>query len=291
MNETHRADYLRVLAETGMTHDRVRAITENTANQVEMPVGFSNLSVGPSEIDGLGVFSDRAIAIGEVIGPARIDGMRTLLGRYVNHSPAPNAEYFLDGENLAAVAIRPIAAHEEVLYDYRIGAALWGAKIDQAEVQKTLAARHATSMTAEAEASIRSRLAALQSEIATLPNQITEWRLEHVFAKGVYIRTLRMQAGDLIVGKIHRHAHFNILQSGTVTVFSKDGLETLTGPHPTVSSAGVKRAVFCHTDAVWTTVHDNPTDETDLAKIEAYVIAPDYESLPYQAQQIEGVPL
>ncbi len=143
----------------------------------------------------------------------------------------------------------------------------------------------ATSDALAVEASTRSRLATLQEEVAKLPNQIKHWNLEHVFAPGVYVRTLHMKAGDLIVGKIHRHAHWNILQSGKVSVFSKDGCETLTGPYSAVSSAGVKRAVYCHTDVTWTTVHHNPDDGTDLEKIEDYVIAKTYDELPAAAQQ------
>jgi hypothetical protein len=37
--------------------------------------------------------------------------------------------------------------------------------------------------------------------------------------------------------------------------------------------------VLAVTDIVWVTVHANPNDETDLAEIEKFVIAPDYQDM------------
>lgn len=139
------------------------------------------------------------------------------------------------------------------------------------------------------EMSTRQRLAWLEREVGKLPDLITHWDLDHTFTKGVYARTLRIKANTVIVGKIHRHEHFNFLQSGTVTVFSSDGRETLTGPKTMVSSAGVKRAVYAHTDAVWTTIHDNPLELRDLAEIEKYVIAESWEQLDVERQAKIGV--
>lgn len=48
-------------------------------------------------------------------------------------------------------------------------------------------------------------------------------------------------------------------------------------PYTFVSEPGTKRAVLALEDTLWTTVH--VTDETDLEKIEEYVIAPTYEAL------------
>ena len=60
------------------------------------------------------------------------------------------------------------------------------------------------------------------------------------------------------------------------------------------SLPGTKRAVYAHPDVVWTTIH--LTNETDLDKIEAEVIAPTYqdyqlfiEEQTMKQQQIEVV--
>jgi len=121
--------------------------------------------------------------------------------------------------------------------------------------------------------STRQKLYDLQASLAQLPD--IEFPLQHVFAPGVYARTIILPAGSVIVGKIHKHAHVNILSMGTVDVITESGgVERLSGPLTMVSPPGTKRAVYAHTDSVWTTIH--PTNETDLDKIEDEVIAKTY---------------
>lgn len=137
-----RADYLRVLAEVGMTHEQVLAMTENTNDQMPMPTGFDFLHLAPSPIAGTGLFTTKAMTPGAVIGPARINGKRTPLGRYANHSPWPNTEFHpLANGDMESVALCLIPVGGEILNDYRQGAKLWGAEFDAQEVSKTLRER------------------------------------------------------------------------------------------------------------------------------------------------------
>lgn len=102
--------------------------------------------------------------------------------------------------------------------------------------------------------------------------------LTHSYIDGVYVRTIFIPAGTRIIGKIHKHSHANVLSSGTCRVYTPDGgVEEISGPRTMVSPAGCQRIVDAMTDLVWTTVH--ATDETDLDKIEKYVIAKDYDTL------------
>ena len=104
----------------------------------------------------------------------------------------------------------------------------------------------------------------------------SEMLLMHTFAPGVYVRTAHLKAGSIVVGKIHKHAHANILSQGDVTVITESqGQQRLTGFMPMVSEAGTKRAVYVHKDAIWTTIH--LTNSTDLAEIEKELIAETYE--------------
>lgn len=110
--------------------------------------------------------------------------------------------------------------------------------------------------------------------------QLTEGScpLKHTFVPGAYIREITMPAGLLIIGKIHKHEHFNFITRGEVSVITEDGgYERLTGPLSIVSPAGTKRVVFTHTETVWTTMHI--TNETDLEKIEEETIAESYKSI------------
>lgn len=131
---------------------------------------------------------------------------------------------------------------------------------------------------------IRERIARLEAVIAEMPQM--DFRLKHTFTTGVYVREIFLPKGAVLVGKIHRHDHANFISYGDVTVLTKDGRQRLKGPCTLVSTAGTKRAVYVHEDTVWTTIHANPTNETDLAKIEDFVICKDYEELPYEAREV-----
>lgn len=102
--------------------------------------------------------------------------------------------------------------------------------------------------------------------------------LKHTFAEGVYVREIFIPKGSVLTGKIHRHSHPNFLMQGEVIVVTEfGGREHLKAPMSMISKAGTKRAILALEDTVWVTVHVTP--ETDLNKIEDYVIAPSYAAL------------
>lgn len=99
--------------------------------------------------------------------------------------------------------------------------------------------------------------------------------VKHHFAPGSYGREMTLPAGLVVVGKIHKHAHINVISRGRVQVFTEqDGVLELAAPCTFVSSPGTKRVVHVLEETVWTTVH--VTDKTDLAEIEREVIATDF---------------
>lgn len=110
--------------------------------------------------------------------------------------------------------------------------------------------------------------------------------IKHHSAPGLYAREILIPAGVLIIGKIHRHAHINLISKGRVWVVTEFGKEELIAPVTFVSQPGTKRAVVAQEDTIWTTFH--PTEETDLEKIEAHVIAPTYEALEIEMSQWLG---
>ena len=135
--------------------------------------------------------------------------------------------------------------------------------VDDAVVQQTV------------NAGVRKKLYQLQESVGRELEPV-DCPLQHVFAPGAYARTIFIPAGTVVVGKIHRHAHLNILSQGTVCVMTEtEGDRQLTGPLTMVSPPGTKRAVYAVTDVVWTTVH--LVQSTDLDEIEAEVIAPTFE--------------
>ena len=142
--------------------------------------------------------------------------------------------------------------------------------------KREITAKHAI---AEAEKHDGMRKQLYELEIACSASNLPEVEcpLQHVFAPGAYARTIFIPANSVIVGKIHKHAHLNILAQGSVIVVTEGGgIEHLTGPVTMVSPPGTKRGLRTLTDVVWTTIH--LTASTDLAEIEDEVIAPTFEA-------------
>lgn len=101
--------------------------------------------------------------------------------------------------------------------------------------------------------------------------------VKHIFAPGAYAREILLPQGSVVVGKIHRHAHLNFITKGRVRVVTESGAIEMTAPYTFVSEVGTKRVVYAVEETIWTTVHI--TNETDLEKIEDYVIAKTYDEL------------
>ena len=119
-------DFTLALQECGFNPDEVRRISEDETDLIPMPWGSFKFMTAPSPIEGKGIFATANIEPGEHIGPARIAGKRTPLGRYTNHAKKPNAEMIaFDTGNIALVATQFIAGSkggnmgDEITVDYR----------------------------------------------------------------------------------------------------------------------------------------------------------------------------
>lgn len=125
----------------------------------------------------------------------------------------------------------------------------------------------------------RAALLALEAALKSRPELLgpQDFVTRHHFAPGSYAREIELPADSLVVGKIHRHAHVNVLSKGRCLVATEEGIVELVAPLTFVSKPGTKRVVLALEDTVWTTVH--VTEETDLERIEAAIIAPDYAAL------------
>ena len=107
----------------------------------------------------------------------------------------------------------------------------------------------------------------------------------HFKAPGMYARQMLIPKGQLIIGKIHKHAHLNHITYGHVRVETEHGPMEIKGPHTFTSQIGTKRAVLALEDTLWTTYHLNPNDldpenEDDMTQLEAEIIAKSYDELP-----------
>lgn len=151
-----------------------------------------------------------------------------------------------------------------------------------AEISQTSAA-----LSDEARLDRRQQIGALQAHMEALPDEeklSIEAMTFHYFASGCYVREMRIPAGVLVVGKIHKLDHIAILMQGRVTITSEKGSETHTAPKIMVAPPGTKRVAFAHTDTIWASVHP-AGDETDPEKLEERLIAKNFEELEQVAAQ------
>ena len=132
--------------------------------------------------------------------------------------------------------------------------------------------------------STREAIKELQSLMQASPDKMSldAWPVRHVFAPGVYVREMTLPEGTVIVGKIHRHAHVNIISVGRVRVLTEDAVQEFIAPYTFVSSPGTKRVVYALENTIWSTVH--VTNETDLDRIEQEVIAEEYSDIELAAE-------
>lgn len=120
--QTVRRDFNAFLDEIGTTLAQVRSYREGLQGVAAMNPEFGNLHALSSAIDGIGLFTARALQRNEFVAPARIQGVETLAGRYINHDPHPNARMVtgMDGVPMI-VALEPIKGdcEQEITMDYR----------------------------------------------------------------------------------------------------------------------------------------------------------------------------
>ena len=120
--DVDREDYTLALAESGFTEEVARAQTEATDDMIELEYDYG-VSVKSSPIEGKGLFSNRFFSAGDTIMPAKVQGMRTIAGRYPNHAVSPNAKIVMRDGDVYLVAIKDIG-HEEITRDYRTNLSL-----------------------------------------------------------------------------------------------------------------------------------------------------------------------
>ena len=113
---------------------------------------------------------------------------------------------------------------------------------------------------------LRQKVDVLQAEISKHPQY--EPPTEHIFHGGMYCRQVWRPAGCLIVGKVHKKEHFYMIVSGTVSITTDDGVQTITGPMLLCSKPGTKRAVYAETDALCMTFHRVNSQTVESAEAE-----------------------
>lgn len=106
------------------------------------------------------------------------------------------------------------------------------------------------------------------------------------FSHKVYGRELRIPAGSVIVGEIHKYTNLNVLLEGEMTVVTEDGPKRAGPGFLVVSPPGTKRAAYAHTACRWLTVHG--TDEVDVGSIEReFIVHTEQEYIAFCNEQLK----
>ena len=127
-------------------------------------------------------------------------------------------------------------------------------------------------------------IAQLEDYVGEYPQ--VECKVEHKFCEGLYVRTLHIPKGTLIVGKRHRNKTLNMLTKGSITIYDGDSTITHNAPFTFEADKYSKKAGFAHEDSIWVNIH--VTSEKDLVKLEAECIIPEeeYKSLAYNNEEV-----
>lgn len=108
-----------------------------------------------------------------------------------------------------------------------------------------------------------------------------EYPLHHEIRNGVYVRTIFMPKGHLVIGKIHRYENVTIIKKGGAFVVSEN--------HPKVQvfAAGDQivippmnaNVLITFDDTEWTTIHPLSENFETVEQIEEHLIIPTHEQL------------
>ena len=114
--EADHQDFVLVCKDTGVSAEDIRAQSEVDTNLID--IECDGVYISDSLINDTGLFTDNSYEPGDDIMMARVDGLRTMAGRYTNHSIRPNAVFVMSGDDIVMKAIGPIDS-EEITIDYR----------------------------------------------------------------------------------------------------------------------------------------------------------------------------
>ena len=108
-------DYKDMLAQLGITEEWIQ---EEMLRVPIIQFPSKNVWLAPSDIHGIGVFIGSLNKGGKLA--ATFGNIKTIVGRYTNHSSWPNAYLSKEGNETFIVALRDIH-NEELTIDYRRG--------------------------------------------------------------------------------------------------------------------------------------------------------------------------
>jgi|GEM_PF-1176120 len=290
-----RSDYYTTLADFGITHKMACEQSFNTSDFIDHEIPGVELRKSP--IHGMGLFATKSSDTGQKICEARVNGKRTIAGKYANHAPNRNAFVAFGSGDISLYAAQPISCGDEITVNYRESLAL---QIQKPAEDKDLIAKtkdvgsvntNRLLMTGTnavaydlffggdhiANMSKRERVLAFEAVLETQPQ--VEMKPKHTFIKGLYSREVLFKKGTFATGRIHRDDHLDVVLSGRMIMATDEGFE-VAEPGPRISKAGNKKAGYALEDTVWITYH--PTSSTTVAEVEKEIFINDFDEIEIQ---------
>jgi len=106
------------------------------------------------------------------------------------------------------------------------------------------------------EASIKASIATGELEQSIFDGGTSEGsdQCKHYFAQGVYVRTLLIPAGTVVVGRIHKQSRVCLILTGKCRFVDEYQDREVVAPWVGEFEAGSKTAVYAITDTLWAAV-------------------------------------
>ena len=118
-----RKDWYKLLKENNIDYYKLKEYlkSDKFINEVGEVIDDNNKTyfLDESPIHGKGIFASYDIRKGLVIGIGYFNNNRTILGRYINHSPFNNAKFYYKDQDVILLAEKDIIKGEEILVNYR----------------------------------------------------------------------------------------------------------------------------------------------------------------------------
>lgn len=92
--------------------------------------------------------------------------------------------------------------------------------------------------------------------------------VKHYFSEGVYVRQIFMPAGLLVVGKVHKTTHLNIVVSGRCDVMINGEIKEFKAGDIFESLKGSQKTLYIFEDTTWLTIHTNEDNSKDIKELE-----------------------
>jgi len=124
---------------------------------------------------------------------------------------------------------------------------------------------------------LREKIIQLESQMLARTDIQVKIEPKHYFANGLYLREIYIPKGTCLTGKIHKTEHICILSLGEVSVCTDSGMKRIKASTVVHSEPGTKRVLYAHEDSVWINCHFNPTNESDLEKIDEIFVTDTFE--------------